>query len=435
LKPADIPPGSKFMGYKEFVVQDILISNWNTRYLRERWVTPAGDNICGILPKEIDSHFGPTLKAFILYQYYGCCVTQPLIAEQLHELGVVISNGEINNIITENKEQFHNEKERILKAGLQLSGYINVDDTGARHKGGNGFCTHIGNEYFAWFGSTESKSRINFLELLQAGVSGYIINEEALDYMAINGLAKFQLSKLQAWKGSVFKNKEDWLSFLKSVEIQSDLHVRISTEGSLIGSIIHHGFNDNMAIISDDAGQFNVFLHGLCWVHAERNIASLIPCTVEQAEIQESVKAQVWELYSGLKDYRLNPDENDRLRLEKQFDEIFSRRTGYATMDQLLKRLHGKKPELLLVLDRPDIPIHNNTSERDLREYVKRRKISGSTRSETGKRCRDSFTSLKKTCLKLGISFWKYLQDRISKRDSISDLSELLKLQLHEAFP
>jgi len=82
-----------------------------------------------------------------------------------------------------------------------------------------------------------------------------------------------------------------------------------------------------------------------------------------------------------------------------------------------------------LVLDRPEIPLHNNTSERDIREYVKRRKISGSTRSEEGKKSRDTFTSLKKTCRKLGISFWKYLEDRIKMTMQIPPLADLITSQ------
>lgn len=91
-----------------------------------------------------------------------------------------------------------------------------------------------------------------------------------------------------------------------------------------------------------------------------------------------------------------------------------------------LKRLYENKDDLLLVLDRPEIPLHNNLSENDIREYVKRRKISGSTRSEAGRRARDTFTSLKKTCRKLAISFWDYIQDRLSNKNKIAPLPELI---------
>jgi hypothetical protein len=133
-----------------------------------------------------------------------------------------------------------------------------------------------------------------------------------------------------------------------------------------------------------------------------------------------------------LKKYRLHPVDKDKKTLENRFDALFTRKTGFATLDQALKRLFLNKSELLLVLQRPDIPLHNNLSERDIREYVKRRKVSGSTRSDTGKACRDTFTSLKKTCRKLGISFWKYLQDRIEYKNKIPPLYELIENQLVE---
>jgi hypothetical protein len=88
--------------------------------------------------------------------------------------------------------------------------------------------------------------------------------------------------------------------------------------------------------------------------------------------------------------------------------------------------MHANKAELLMVLERPELPLHNNLSENDIREYVKRRKISGGTRSEDGRRGRDTFASMKKTCRKLGISFWKYLVDRIRGDNAILPLPELI---------
>ncbi|MCF6246012.1 MAG: transposase [Desulfobacula sp.] len=138
--------------------------------------TPSGDYVIGGLANKISkSHFGSTLTAFILYQYYHAHVTQPLIFEQLKDYGVDISTGQINRIISENKDMYHKEKDMILSTGLKFSSYINIDDTGARHDGKNGYCTHIGNQFSAWFKSTQSKSRINFLELLRASHCDYAL--------------------------------------------------------------------------------------------------------------------------------------------------------------------------------------------------------------------------------------------------------------------
>ena len=217
---------------------------------------------------------------------------------------------------------------------------------------------------------------------------------------------------------------------MKRQKIKFEHHKRIATEGALIGSITYHGFNPDLAIISDDAGQFKVFLHALCWVHAERTIQKIVGFNEHQNQVLEETRTDIWQFYRDLKKYRHNPGENKKKDLESRFDNIFTRKTGFASLDLALKRLHRNKSELLLVLYRPDIPLHNNLSERDIREYVKRRKVSGSTRSDIGKECRDTFTSLKKTCRKLGISFWCYLQDRIEQKNKLPPLYLLMKSQI-----
>jgi hypothetical protein len=430
VEPENIPDGSEFRYYKDFVVQDIIIEPHNTRFRLKVYETPNGGYVSGQLPAYLNGkHFGPTLIRFILYQYYQCHVTQPLLLEQLEEFDIDISAGQLNNFLIEEKDRFHLEKDRILAVGLQVSSYINVDDTGARHKGKNGYCTHIGNESFSWFESTESKSRINFLKLMRAGHSDYCINIDAIGYMQSYKLPQNSLKPMIAKLGMSFANDFQWNHFLADNGIVKDRHVQIATEAVLIGSIIEHGISKHLVILSDDAGQFNVLLHALCWVHANRAIDKIIPFTDQAKKDLDTVKDQVWLLYEGLKAYKQNPKLKEKKRLQDMFDNIFSSKTASATLNTVLKRIYNNKSELLLVLDRPDIPLHNNSAENAIREYVKKRKISGSTRSELGRRCRDTFTSLKKTCRKLGVSFWQYLKDRIEKIGFIPDLSELVRQQ------
>lgn len=429
ISPDAIPFGSRFKGYQDYVVQDIEIKLHNTQYRLECWQTPEGKHIVGKLLEEVHSHFGPTLLSYILYQYHHAHVTQPLILEQLEEFGIDISAGQINRIITEGKERFHKEKEDILKAGLEVSGHINVDDTGARHKGHNGYCTHIGNEWFAWFQSTESKSRINFLQLLRAGHNDYSINSDALKYMEAQNLPRIQLAQFKASYNSGYESFQKWEEKLQSLNITDERHIRIATEGALLGSVLEHGFNRGLVIISDDAGQFDVLVHALCWIHAERIIYRLVGFSDKQREALEEIRDKIWKLYAELKAYKKLPGEEKKLLIEKKFDEICKSKTCFISLNNALKRLHKNKRELLLVLERPDIPLHNNLSENDIREYVKKRKISGSTRSDSGRLCRDTFTSLKKTCRKLGVSFWEYLTDRVTGINAIPRLPDLVRLR------
>jgi len=115
--------------------------------------------------------------------------------------------------------------------------------------------------------------------------------------------------------------------------------------------------------------------------------------------------------------------------LRARFDRIFQRRTGFATLDRLLKRLHANKAELLMVLDRPEIPLHTNGSENDIRCQVIKRQVSGGTHSDTGRDCRDAFLGLAKTCRKLGIAFWDYLGARlgVAAAPAVPPLSHLIR--------
>ena len=426
IAPEQIPECSIFKGLRSYTVRGLRIVPFNTRYLLEQWQTPEGKIVAGKLPSTVNGHFDHILRSFILYQYHHCHVTQPLILEQLQEWDVEISACQINRILIEGKDQFHAEKDDILHAGLNASTYINVDDTGARHDGNNGYCTHIGNELFAWFKSTDSKSRINFLELLCAGKSDYILNDDAFQYMIDARLPKSPFTLLTESSVKEFPDSTHWKEHLQRLGISKPRHVKIATEAVLFSSVVSQ-VPEGLVIVSDDAGQFNILTHSLCWVHAERTLAKLIvPSTVKQ-EILEDVRQQVWGFYDELKAYKKNPNGKDKIRLEKIFDDIFTQQTNFQLLNLALKRLYINKSELLLVLERPEIPLHNNLSENDIREYVKKRKISGSTRSEEGRRCRDTFVSLKKTCRKLGISFWQFLNDRLSGTYSISPLSHIIE--------
>jgi hypothetical protein len=347
VPPESIPPGSIFKGYQPYTVQGIKILPYNVCYLLERWQSPDGRNIVGKLPLHVQGHYGFELKSYILYQYFHCHVTQPLLLEQLWEWGVDISTGQLNRILTEDKDIFHNEKDDILSTGLKVSDYVNVDDTGARHDGKNGYCTHIGNELFAWFQSTDSKSRINFLELLRAGQTEYVINEDALQYMNNQRLAKSILHLLKDHCKKQFADLTEWQAHLEELQIVNHRHIKIATEGALIGSVLHHGLPKSLVIVSDDAGQFNVLNHALCWIHAERTLNKLIAPNEEKRKVLEDVRKQVWNFYNDLKAYKISPEETKKIQLEDKFDEIFTQKTDYQMLNLALSRLYENKAELL----------------------------------------------------------------------------------------
>src|SRR5919205_868252 len=151
---------------------------------------------------------------------------------------------------------------------------------------------------------------------------------------------------------------------------------------------------------------------------SERLVHKLDTFTASQRMAQQRLRALIWWFYRDLKAYCRDPTARRRAELRLRYDRIFKRRTGFVLLDRLLARLHANKAELLLVLDRPEIPLHTNGSENDIRCQVIKRKISSGTRSDAGRDCRDAFLGLAKTCRKLGLSFWHYLGARLGTADA-----------------
>ena len=428
----DAPPGSRFKGYAGFLVQDLVIRPHVTHFRRECWQAPDGRMVMAPLPEGIDGHFGPELRRFVLAQYHQGQVTVPRLVTLLRELGILISKRQIVRLLIAGKESFLEEARGVLRAGLTGAAWVTVDDTGARHKATNGFCTQIGNRQFTWFASTGSKSRLNFLELLRSGHGDYVVNAEALAYMRRRALASPIIAKLAEHADRAFADRAAWSRHLDRLGISALTvnpdPVTIATEGALWGSIKAHGLLTKTVIVSDDAGQFNVGQHALCWVHAERLVHKLDTFADAHRAAQSRVRALIWGFYADLKAYSRRPAPARRAALQARFDRIFTRSTGFVTLDRLLARLHANKSQLLKVLDRPEIPLHTNSSENDIRCQVTKRKISGGTRSDAGRDCRDAFLSLNKTCLKQGIAFWDYLGARLAVQGAppIPHLAELV---------
>jgi hypothetical protein len=432
----NLPQGAKLRCFEPYVVQELVIHNDNTRFLRARYDLPGGGSIlapfpAGVLPVE-GGHFGANLIAYILDQYHQAHVTEPLLLEQLWEYGIDISAGQLHSILTDKKERFHQEKDEVRAAGLAESSYIGTDDTGARHQGKNGYCTAIGNDLFAYFESTDSKSRVNFLQVLQGSQRDYVINEMALAYWKRQGLTPTLVAKLSEGPQE-FRGEPAWKARLAALAITNEGHVRMATEGALLGGLIARGVAPDLGVLSDGAPQFVLFVHAGCWVHAERPLEKMVPHNDEHRAAIERVRTQIWEFYQALKAYRLKPDAAQVPVLTARFEAMVAQRTGYPNIDNVLKEMRDHQADLLRVLERPEIPLHNNAMESDIREFVKRRKISGGTRNAAGRRGRDTFASLKKTCRKLGVCFWAYLQDRVRGLGKVPRLADLIRQKARSA--
>jgi FtsZ-binding cell division protein ZapB len=413
----EAPAGSRPKGFEDIIVQDLMLKAETTRYRRERWETPDGERLIAPLPAGIVGGCGPHLHRLVLMLHFQGQMTCERIVALLAGLGLAISKRQVVRLLTAKLEDFRAEDEAVLRAGLAGAPFVTVDDTGARHAGKGCFTTHIGSDRFAAFRTGPGKSRLAFLGRLLGGAARYVINAAAIAYMRGADLPRDIIDKLARHALLLFSSHEQWMEHLRALGL-TDLAVtpdpvRATSEAALWGAIVAEGLLGQAVIVSDDAGQFRLGDHALCWVHAERLVHKLIPANDKQSNAVEVARRMIWWFYRRLKEYKLAPSPEQASLLRAQFDRIFKRRTGYATLDRLLKRLLGRKDELLRVLERPEIPLNTNASENDIRAFVTKRKISGGTVSEKGRKARDAMLGLAKTCMKLKIPFFDYLGRRL----------------------
>ena len=411
------PGGSRHKGFEDIIVQDLMLKAETICYRRQRWETPDGERLIAPLPAGIVGGCGPHLHRLVLMLHFQGQMSCERILALVTGLGLAISKRQVVRLITAKLEDFRAEDEAVLRAGLMSAPFVTVDDTGARHAGKSCFTTHIGSSRFAAFRTGPGKSRLAFLGRLLGSAARYVINTAAIAYMRDADLPQDVIDKLTGHALLCFSSHEQWMEHLRALGI-ADLRVtpdpvRATSEAALWGAIEAEGLLGQAVIVSDEAGQFRLGDHGLCWVHAERLVHKLVPANDKQSNAVAVAKRMIWWFYRRLKAYKLAPSAQQGSLLRAQFDRIFKRRTGYATLDRLLKRLLGRKDELLRVLERPEIPLNTNASENDIRAFVTKRKISGGTVSEKGRQARDVMLGLAKTCMKLKIPFFDYLGRRL----------------------
>lgn len=350
-----LPPDIEFKGYREVIIQDIEIRTNNVLYKLQQYYSASEHKT---YTAELDvslqkTAFGPGVKALVSTLYFENRVTENKITSFLNANGMKISEGTVSNLLIHEKaEELSRERKEIFTAGLHSSTYQQIDDTGMRVAGKNTYATIVCNDYYSAFFINPKKNRETIKKILY---NNYDLKEGS------SNLAKEAV------------------------------------------------FN---VLVCDDAPQFDKVTRSrfLCWVHEERHYGKLIPIFENHKVEVEKIRGEIWTYYRELKAYKLNPDTVKKAEFISKFENLFSQITGYDELNHRLKLTLAKKDFLLLVLDYPELPLHNNLSENGVRDVVIKRKISSGVKTEAGKTSWENNLTILATCKKLGVSFFDYMR-------------------------
>lgn len=431
----ELPADAVFKGYEAVVVQDVKIKTDNVRFWKAKYYSPSeGRSYLAPLPAGYEGEFGPGIRSLVLAMSYGSRMTQPALAELLENIGIHISRGQLSNMLVHKQDRFHEERQDLFWAGLASSDWQALDATGMRWQGENVFTQVLANDWYALFTTKQGKDRQSVLDVLRGNDErSYLLNEEALDLLAHMGLSAVKCRKLAAWQSDKVWPEHEFLAWLEQHVPGLGPRQRQQVLDAAAIAAYHASPAGNMLdiLLTDDAREylFLVLLHALCWVHEGRHYKKLEPVTPPQQAALDAFQKDFWAYYRRLLAYRQQPSEQERARLQQDFDALFSRKTSYWALNERIALTKAKRERLLQVLEHPQVPLHTNLVERDIRAWVRKRKISAGVRSEAGALAWDTFLSLAVTARKLGVSFYHYLYDLISETYALPSLADLVRQQ------
>lgn len=428
-----LPEDAIFKGYKPVIVQDIIIKTDNVEFRKETYYSPSlNKTFMASLPSGYNGEFGPRLRQLIISLYNESNMTESAIANFLSNHDVLIGTGTISRFLTQpaEMEEFHQEKKDIVIAGLQSTDYQQMDDTGARVKGQNYYDHVLCSEFYTAYFTRPNKERLTIIDILTQGDMTFTFNEHAFLLMREMKLPEKWMDTIEINYIGKSVNRKELDALLE--KLFPNLNKQQTNRQILLESTAIAAYQSSpyaiKFLLTDDAPQYNKITayHPLCWVHDGRNYKKLTPVVKSHQTILNEFVTVYWDYYDQLLAYKACPIPSAADHLSKEFDRLFSTETNYEQLNERIAKTRDKKDQLLLALEFPFLPLHNNDSELGARDQARRRDMSFHTMSVGGTEAKDTFMTLRQTAKKLGVSFYRYIGDRISKKYEMPSLANLI---------
>lgn len=429
-----LPADAEFKGLEEVVVQDVRLTTDNIRFTKEKYYSPSQRRTyLAPMPAGYVGEFGPGIRSLVLTLYYASGMTEPKIEELLGHIGIFISAGQVSNLLVKGQAEWHEEKDAVWQAGLASTEWQHIDDTSTRVNGENQHCHIVCNPYYSAYFTRPRRDRLTVIQLLQGGDSlEFLLNQQTVAWLELFNTPMWTQQKMTNWpQGQVLTRAQmDALLIPDTADrLNEQQRARILDAAALTA---YHTQGETPIIsilLSDDASQFQHVTpqQALCWIHEGRHYKKLTPFVEHHQELLDDFQTQFWDFYHELRDYREAPSSSQADRLCADFERIFSTTTGYEALDRRIAKTLDKQERLLLVLDHPEVPLHNNPAELAVRQRVRKRDISFGPRTDDGVAAWDTFNTLNETAKKLGVNFYAYIHDRVSDARKMPSLASLIQ--------
>lgn len=432
MDPAALPADAVFVRCEATTVQDLLLVPWNTRFLRARYRSATeGRSFLTPLPPGYRGGFGPGLRVMSLALGYGANVSMPRLHWFFRQAGTSISRGQISSLLTERLDAFVAEAQTAMREAVRWDRWLGLDQTRSGVRFVKRCCQVLGNSLAVFFATTKRGDRTGVIEALFLGAPVvYRLDALALESMESWGIGvrcRERLQSMAETAPSTSPKFERWLD-LRFPRLNDENRQTILAAAALAGYHAQTEVPVAEGLISDDAAVLRGLIrkHGLCWVHDARHYYKLEPNYAYQKSQLNRYMRRYWRLYKGLLGYAQKPTTRERDRLEAAFDRLVTPLKAGPFLEECVNRTRNNREKLLLVLQHPELPQHNNQIELQVRTRGQKQKVSFGPVSEAGLQAWDTMHSLMGTTDRLGVSFWAYLDDRIHERGKIPPLPHLI---------
>jgi Transposase IS66 family len=438
VDPCRLPADAQFKGYEEVTVQDIEFRTENIRFRKEKYYSPSHRRTyLAEMPAGYQGQFGPRVRAWVLALSYASGMSEPKILDLLQTVGMLISGGQLSDLLIKDQEPFHTEHAHVVLAGLTSSPWQHLDSTGTRVNGKNEQCHILCNPLSTAYRTVPAKDRLSLLRVLQGGADPvFQMNALALDLMAQLGVTQKWCRLLPTLLPQDQTYTENHLDEVLDAHLpkQGDnLRKRVKEALAIATYRTQTAYPVVKLLLCDDAPQFNglTIQLALCWIHEYRHYKKLTPRFLAHYLLLEQFAKDFWKLYRDLLAYRDDPSLAEADALRTAFERLFGQRSGYDQLDERKALTLAKKEPLLMVLSHPEILLHNNPAELGARQRVRKRDVSLQARTTEGIKAWDPFQTLVSTATKLGVNIYQYFYDRIVQTNLLPSFAHLIEERAH----